>query len=132
MLDIELSYKEFSNRFDFEWYAQPDGGTKSVIFSYVPKGMYSLDKKEWRQPIRFEAESLEKAFNYASQNEKVVDFGWKPYGGYADIFGKITPFKIDAWNKVENPTTFWSIGSKCWKVLAEVLEQEKKQKYATV
>ena len=123
MLDIELSYKEFSNRFDFEWYAQPDGGTKSVIFSYVPKGMYSFDKKEWRQPIRFEAESLEKAFNYAFLKEDIIKTA---------VIGKITPFKIDSWNKVENPTTFWSIGSKCWKVLAEVLEQEKKMKYATV
>ena len=129
MLDVELSYKEFSNRFDFEWYAQPDSGTKSVIFSYVPKGMYQLDKKEWRQPIRVEAESLEKAFNHAFFLEGVIKVS---LADRTKVYGKITPFKIDAWNKVENPTTFWSIGSKCWKVLADVLEQEKKMKYATV
>ena len=129
MLDIELSYKEFENRFDFEWYAQPDGGKKSVIFSYVPKGMYQLDKKEWKQPVKFEAESLEKAFNYAFFLEGIIKVS---LAERTKVYGKITQFKLDAWNKIENPTKFWSVGSKCCKVFADVLEQEKKMKYAAV
>lgn len=120
----ELAYASFANRFDFEWYAQPDGGAKSVIFSYVPKGMYDLEKEYWNQPTKFEAETLEKAFNYAFSLEGVLKV---PYEVRRQTFGHIKQFQIDAWNRVEQPKKFFSLTDKCWKVLSDVLDAEAKE-----
>ncbi len=121
MTPQEQSYASFANRFDFEYYAQPDNGTKSVIFSYVPKGMYNEPREDWQQPAKFEAESLEKAFNYAFSLEGLIKV---PYEQRREVFGKIQQFQIDAWNKVAQPTKFFSLQDNCWKNLADVLEAE--------
>lgn len=118
MTEQELAYAQFANLFIFDWYAQPDGGNKTVIFSYVDKSINSSKK--------FEAESLEKAFNYAFSLEgliKVPKDEWRAY------FGKITAFNHEKWNEQTIPDKIFSIGDNCWKKLSDLLEIEKQLKY---
>lgn len=129
MTKQELAYAQFANLYDFSYYAQPDGSDKSVIFIYSPKRMYEQDKSKWIEPIRFEAESLEKAFNYAFTMEGLIKVA---YYEFRKMIGDIKQFQIDSWSKVKPPTHFWSIGEERWKCLEEVIEQEKQAKYATV
>lgn len=114
MTNNELAFKTFENLFYYEWYAQADGGNKTVIFLYSRKGDY-------RNTTRFEAESLEKAFNCAMSNEGLIP---------KHNIGKIMPFDVEAWNKLDEVDRFYSIGDKCWKSLSECMELERQQKYA--
>jgi len=124
----ELAFKKFDKLFSYEWYAQEDGGNKTVIFSYVEKAMFRKPKEEWKGNKRFEAESLEKAFNYAFSNEGLIEV---EHGNYRSMFGKITAFDHEKWNEQVFADKFWSVGDKCWKSLKQVVEAEKRKKYET-
>lgn len=129
MTQQELAFATFNNLFSYEWYAQPDNGNKTVIFSYVEKAMFRKPKEEWTPNKRFEAESLEKAFNYAFSIEGLIKVH---HSDFRSNFGIIKPFNHDKWNEQTIPEKFFSVQDNCWKNLADVLEQEKQARYATV
>lgn len=122
MTKQELAYAQFANLFDFEYYAQPDGGAKSVIFAYLPKSMYVKDQEEWIEPRRFEASSLEKAFNYAFSLEGLIEV---PVSDRRAKFGLIRRFNRKAWEELEYKKEFFSLQGNCWKKLSDVLALEK-------
>lgn len=111
MTNQEIAFKEFESKYRYDWYAQPEGGEKTVIFSYYPKGQYSSDKGDYQQPIKFEAESLEYAFNYAFVKE-----GLTPMTHY---YGKITDFNVAKWAMIHPVTRYFSIGEQKWKKMPE-------------
>lgn len=118
----ELNYRSFENRFEYSYLCQPDGGSKSVIFSYVPKGMYELDRDLWLPTTRFEAESLEKAFNYAFHLEGISVVSNRDRNV---VFGEIKPFQSEAWNTVI-PATHYTTVNGIVKNLQEQLDREAK------
>ena len=110
----------FEKNYNYEWYAQPDGGNRTVIFSYIPKNQYNKPKEEWERVVKFEAESLERAFNYA-----FVRCGYIYYDPFNENVGAIKPFDIKRWGAHYYPETFFSIQDNCWKNLAEEIEKER-------
>ena len=112
--DFELAFAAFENLYFYDWYAQPDGGCRSVIFSFSPKSMSE-------KVIKIEAESLEKAFNYALIKTGCIYVD----SDYFDLVGVIRRFSHENWNQLVYPDSFWSLQDNCWKNLKEVLEAEK-------
>lgn len=114
----EEAFKQFEKEYTYSYFAQEDGGSKSVIFSFIPKGQYSKSEEDWIPEIKFEAKSLELAFNYA-----FMKCGYTMYCEYE--VGIIKRFSIDKWSQIEKPTHFWSLQDNCLKNLADVLEKER-------
>jgi hypothetical protein len=121
----EMAYAEFCNLFSYSYYAQEDGGTKSVIFTYYPKGLFERDEVNGEQIIKFEADSLEKAFNFAFSRSGVAKY---PREQWNDLFGKIRKFDAEAFGEQVLPDMFFSIGDKKWKSLAACLKAEEEIK----
>lgn len=124
MTEQELAFKEFGRFYSYDWYAQPDGGNRSVIFSFIHKSAFNGNTDEVLH--KFEASSLEKAFNYAFHLAGLLEF-------YENMwfynFGVIRKFNVEAWNKNTYENRFWSIQDGCWKDLNVVLANEAKNKY---
>lgn len=121
----EMAYAEFANRFSYSYYAQPCGGTKSVIFTYFPKGLFDREEVDGEQIIKFEADSLEKAFNFAFSRSGVLRY---PREQWLELFGKIRKFDVEAFNEQVSPGMFFSIGEQKWKSLAACLKAEEEVK----
>jgi hypothetical protein len=116
MTENELVFSRFEDLYHYDWYANPDGDKRTVIFSFIEKTMDRNDRV-----IKFEAQALEQAFNYAFRVAGLKKFdpdNWKI------DFGYIEKFNLDKWSEVTFRDKFWSLGDKCWKSLAEVLEKE--------
>ena len=124
MTEQELAFKEFSRFYSFDWYAQPDGGNRTVIFSFIHKSAFNGNTEEVLH--KFEAQSLEKAFNYAFHLSGLINFVDKDW---FKNFGVIRKFNLEAWNKQVYETRFWSIQDGCWKDLNVVLANEAKNEY---
>ena len=120
-----MAYAEFCNRFSYSYYCQEDGGTKSVIFTYYPKGLFDHEEVDGEQIIKFEADSLEKAFNFAFSRSGVLRY---PREQWLELFGKIRKFDVEEYNKVYVPDMFFSIGEQKWKSLAACLKAEEELK----
>lgn len=119
------AFKDFERNYSYEYLAQPDGGDKSVVFKFYPKNQYRrLPKEKWVEPIVFEAESLHDAFQVAFS---ITIHGYSLDEAMSIIDG-VKPFDHDAWYKQFYPETFYSVGDKCWKNLAEVLAKEENEK----
>ena len=117
----EMAYAEFCNLFSYLYYAQEDGGTRSVIFTYYPKGLFDQEDVNGEQIIKFEADSLEKAFNFAFSRSGVAKY---PRAQWNDLFGKIRKFDAEAFGEQVVPDMFFSIGEQKWKSLAACLKAE--------
>lgn len=114
------AFKEFERNYSYEYLAQPDSGDKSVIFKFYPKNQYRrLPKEKWVEPIVFESLNLNIAFDCAfllTTNAYTFE--------QLENYGVIKPFDHEVWNKQTYPETFYSVGDKCWKNLADVLAKE--------
>lgn len=119
MTKEEKAFEEFEKKYNYDWYAQPDGGSKTVVFTYYEKGMY-LNGSNYEPPVKFEAESLEKAFNYAFFIEKLVDI---PANEYWDAVGSIRKFNINKWSIIDQPK-YYTTASGVVKCLKDVLDAE--------
>jgi len=108
----EIAFKKFESKYRYDWYAQPDGGDKTVIFSYYPKGQYLSNKLDYEPPTKFEAESLQQAFNYAFAKEGLIRSDYKTLW---EMGGKITGFNSGNWSKIHPVTHYFSIGEQKWK-----------------
>ena len=110
MTNVE-AFSLFEKEYSYDYLAQPDLGERTVIFSFYPKNQYrTKPRSEWIPEIKFEAESLEKAFLYA-----FMKCGYQMLGEYD--FGTIFPFDKEQWEKQVFATEFWSLQDKCWKTV---------------
>lgn len=109
----EIEFKSFENRFEYSYLAQPDGGSRSVIFSYKLHGAIDLIG-------RFEAQSLEKAFNYAMYLEGILKVS---YQDRATMIGKINEFSSTNWNTITLPE-YYTTASGIIKNLQDELDKE--------
>ena len=116
MTKLEQAYKEFEKEYSYDYQAQPDNGTRSVIFSYWK------EREDGSMMFRkFEAPTLEKAFNYA-----LMVVGLFPTDIHNGLNkGDIKPYDTEKWYEQTKPTHYFSIGEQKWKNLAEELEKER-------
>lgn len=103
-MEAEQLFSQFDKKYSYSYLAQEDGGNKSVIFSFYPKGMYERPKETWIDEVRFETDTLEQAFKAAFY-----------YAGLSHERVLTSRFNVENWSKIDRITKYYSIGDKRWK-----------------
>ena len=121
---MSKEFRQFEKNYTYEYMAQHDGGDKSVIFRFYPKDQYRrFAKEDWVDPVVFEADSLDMAYNAAFLITDALADQHTTFE-YLITCGVIDRFDQEAWEQKHYPEKFWSLQDKCWKNLADVIAHE--------
>lgn len=105
MTNNEKCYRDFSNKYSYDYQANTDSSNDTVIFSFWEKNNSS------NTFIKFEAKSLEKAFIHAMIAVDIL-----PKSELVNLHkGVVARLDYDKYNKLTEIDSFWSLQDKCWK-----------------